>query len=136
MSSPGSIHPGSIGKFVVLTILSLLVMFALAMILSGAKPLSPRSSENVLPEQDLSDFQQELVIQAKKIYLEKKQVGVDFSSGPCLAEDLVGEYVVDLAHNPREAIDSLPENQCLSYSQGAINHFIELDLEGNLIRIK
>ena len=54
------------------------------------------------------------------------------SSGPCLSNGT--EWVVDVVHNPRQAVDDLPANQCPSYLSGLSKHFIELDLSGNLVR--
>ncbi len=74
------------------------------------------------------------VNQAKHTYRQEKEKGRDFSSGPCLSDALLPDWVVDLAHNPRIAMDDLPENQCPGFFEGRAHHFVELDLEGNLIR--
>lgn len=72
--------------------------------------------------------------QAKHIYRQEKEKGRDFSSGPCLSDALLPDWVVDLAHNPRISIDNLPQNQCPGYFEKRAHHFVELDLDGNLIR--
>ncbi len=74
--------------------------------------------------------------QAQQIYIAKKQTGEDLSSGPCLTNALMKDWVLDLVHSPRKPVDDLPENQCSAYVQGQAHHFVELDLEGNLIRFK
>jgi hypothetical protein len=74
--------------------------------------------------------------QAKQIYLTKKQTGEDLSNGPCLTNALMPGWVLDLVHDPREPVDDLSENQCSAYLQGQAMHFIELDLEGNLVRFR
>ncbi|MBI2599503.1 hypothetical protein HYW43_01115 [Candidatus Daviesbacteria bacterium] len=74
------------------------------------------------------------VNQAKFLYSQEKERGRDFSQGPCLSEALMPNWVADIAHNPRQSIDDLPQNQCLSYREGRVQHFVELDSEGNLIR--
>jgi hypothetical protein len=61
---------------------------------------------------------------------------MDFSCGPCLSDALMPDWVLDVAHNPRQAMDDLPSNQCPSFREGRAKHFVELDLEGNLIRAK
>lgn len=71
---------------------------------------------------------------ARQVYQAKKAEGVDFSSGPCLTDALLEGWVVDVAHNPRQDIDDLPENQCANFRNGTAKHFVELDTEGNLIR--
>jgi len=62
--------------------------------------------------------------------------GVDMSQGPCLTNDLMPGWVVDVVHSPREDIDDLPENQCQAYLEGRAEHFVELDLSGNLVRVR
>lgn len=74
------------------------------------------------------------VNQAKYFYNQKKLRGEDFSSGPCLTESLMPDWVVDIVHSPRQPIDDLPENQCQSFRQGRAKHFVELDINGNLVR--
>jgi len=74
------------------------------------------------------------VNQAKYFYNIKKESGADLSLGPCLSDALMPNWVVDLVHEPRIPIDDLPENQCTSSREGRSLHFVELDLEGNLIR--
>lgn len=74
------------------------------------------------------------VNQAKYLYSQRKKLGEDFSKGPCLSEALMPDWVVDIAHNPRSPVDDLPENQCEAFREGRAKHFVELDLEGNLIR--
>ena len=71
------------------------------------------------------------VNQAKLIYKSEKERGRDFSSGPCLSNALMPEWVVDIAHSPRLPIDDLPENQCPAYREGKAKHFVELDPDGN-----
>jgi hypothetical protein len=46
-----------------------------------------------------------------------------------------GAYAVDIVHVPRNTEDNLPENQCEDYREGKVTHFIELDKEGNVVRI-
>ncbi len=74
------------------------------------------------------------VNQAKHLYDQQKQLGQDFSSGPCLSNALLPDWVLDIVHNPRQPIDDLPQNQCSAYLQGRVTHFVELDTEGNLVR--
>ena len=62
-----------------------------------------------------------------------------YSSGRwqfCLSNFLISGWVLDIAHNPREAIDDLPQNQCSAYLSGQAKHFVELDLNGDLIRFR
>lgn len=82
------------------------------------------------PEADVA------INQAKHFYSLANQASVDLSSGPCLSNALMPGWVADIAHNPREVIDDNPINQCSAYINGTAEHFVELDLEGNLIRVK
>lgn len=94
------------------------------MINSGSTPPVPKSEEETA------------INQAKYLYDQRKKAGEDFSSGPCLSNALLPGWVLDLVHSPREKIDDSPENQCPAYLEGGAVHFVELDLEGNLIRAK
>lgn len=76
------------------------------------------------------------VSQATHVYNLAKERGVDFSDGPCLSNSLAPGWVLDIAHSPRTTEDDLADNQCGTYLQGQSNHFVELDPEGNLIRVK
>jgi len=71
---------------------------------------------------------------AMNLYREKKAQGMDMSNGPCLAEEIIPDWCVDIAHSPRQPVDNQPENQCQSFRSGRVHHFVELDPDGNLIR--
>jgi hypothetical protein len=73
---------------------------------------------------------------AKAAFADAKKAGVDLSDGPCIAERLPGlsDWVADVAHDPRQAVDDNPANQCRRSRQGDAGHFVELDPAGNLIR--
>lgn len=77
--------------------------------------------------------QQELILNAMRLYYEKKNEGMNFSS-QCLG--VVDGYAVDIVHVPRTNEDDLEENQCEEYRNGEVKHFIELDSEGEVVRIK
>lgn len=74
------------------------------------------------------------VNQARLLYKQQKETGRDLSNGPCLSDALLPNWVLDIAHNPRQPIDDLPQNQCSGFREGRAQHFVELDSEGNLIR--
>ena len=69
---------------------------------------------------------------ALQLYKEEKNKGVDISS-QCLG--VWGDYAVDIVHVPRSSEDNLIENQCQDYRNGKVHHFIELDKNGNIVRI-
>jgi hypothetical protein len=76
------------------------------------------------------------VATAMDAYDAAKDKGLDFASGPCIAEQLPGldDWVADIAHDPREDVDDQAENQCQRYRDGEASHFVELTPEGELIR--
>lgn len=41
-----------------------------------------------------------------------------------------------IAHRPRQPVDNEPQNQCRSFRDGRVHHFVGLDPEGNLIQAK
>lgn len=69
-------------------------------------------------------------------FLYAGQAKRDLSNGPCLSESLPGlsDWAVDIAHDPRQAVDDQPANQCQSYRDGETHHFVELTPDGQLIR--
>jgi len=74
------------------------------------------------------------VMRAKEVYQLAVNSGEDLSNGPCLDNSLINDWVLDIAHNPRTAVDDNPKNQCPAYLNGTAHHFVELDPQGNLIR--
>jgi len=76
----------------------------------------------------------EAVRRARGLYEQRNAEGMDFTNGPCLSEEIIPDWCVDIAHSPRQAVDNSPENQCLSYREGKVHHFVELDPEGAVIR--
>jgi hypothetical protein len=81
---------------------------------------------------DYVEKQQEILRQAFSLYEDKKYELINLSS-QCLGN--VENYAVDLVHNPRISEDDLIENQCEDYNAGKVNHFIELDETGMVVRI-
>ncbi len=60
--------------------------------------------------------------------------GQDFEVGPCLSNEIAPDWVCDVAHSPRQAVDNNPANQCLAFREGKASHFVEVDGNCNLIR--
>jgi hypothetical protein len=83
--------------------------------------------------------QQILLNKTLELYAQKKiefqQQNISFSS-QCLGLVEQGNitYAIDIVHVPRNHDDTLPENQCSDYPSVA-SHFIEIDKDGNVIRI-
>lgn len=82
------------------------------------------------------NVKEEAIAKAKELFEQKKTQGLDMSAGPCLSNEIIPGWVVDVAHSPRQAIDDQPENQCSAFREGKAQHFVELDLEGNLIKVQ
>lgn len=73
---------------------------------------------------------------AKNLYAKAVQEGRDLTKGPCLGViPGFSDWVVDIAHKPRLPIDDDSANQCETYRSGKVHHFIELDPNGNLIKV-
>lgn len=79
-----------------------------------------------------------VLLAAQAAWVKAKQRGVDLSTGPCIANPLAGfrDWVVDVSHTPRTAVDDDPANQCARYASGQAHHFVELTPKGNLIRAR
>lgn len=82
------------------------------------------------------DERERAIAGAMKVYREKKTAGVDFTDGPCISQEAIPGWAVDVAHDPRQPVDDIPANQCASFREGRTRHFVELDPDGNLIRAR
>lgn len=118
--------------------LAFVVVFSLvalsSIFLSGCKEESDDSEESETFE-TWDEERQAAIDKAKEVYEEKKADGMDFSDGPCIDDDLMDNWVADIAHIPRTGADDNPENQCPSYGDDAM-HFVELDENGELIKAR
>ena len=94
-------------------------------------PQTQESSPSASPASFSSE--DEILKNALNLYIQKKQAGLDFTNGPCLGK-IADDWVLDIAHNPRQPIDDRSQNQCPEFLDGSSHHFIELDPSGNLIR--
>jgi len=120
---------------VVITIIFIIII-ALFLILPQKQSAQEQESQkttigpvNYIEEQRLA------VMQALELYHQEKQKGTEFSS-QCLGT--VGKnikFAVDIVNIPRNQEDNNPENQCQDFRSGEIKHFIELDKNGNIVRI-
>ena len=81
--------------------------------------------------QEESEVMKQECIQACQ---EALQEGRDLSAGPCLLNPMSNkDWVCDVAHDPRQPLDNIPDNQCSAYRQRLASHFIEVDTECNFI---
>jgi hypothetical protein len=76
------------------------------------------------------------VAEAQAAFRQVQASGRDLNIGPCISESLPGlaDWVADIAHDPRESVDDDPANQCRRYRAGDAHHFVELNVDGQLIR--
>jgi len=81
--------------------------------------------------------QQEAIRRANEIYFANNVKKVNFLSQCLGTVHLKGgiDYVVDIVHVPRIAEDDLVENQCSNFLSGSVKHFVELDKNGEFVRI-
>jgi hypothetical protein len=86
--------------------------------------------------EELRSEKEKAIKAASELYRNKNMEGMDFSAGPCLAEEIMDGWSVDIVHNPRKNEDEKPENQCQYYRKGKTKHFIELSVNGDLVRAK
>lgn len=83
---------------------------------------------------DVSVAQSELTALAQDVFEQAKTQGVNFANGPCLG-NITPDWVVDVVHAPRQAVDDKPENQCAAYRSGTAHHFIEISETGKILTI-
>jgi len=87
---------------------------------------APANTPNYVTEQ------QDAIACAGNLYQQKKAEEMQFNS-QCLGK--CGNYAVDIVHVPRNEEDNLQENQCVDYQLGIVTKFIELDKNGEIVRI-
>lgn len=110
----------------VLTILLLAFFF-----IYGCKEEVPYGGGEVRERTD-AERATELCIAECKTRLD---AGEDFSKGPCLSNSIIEDWVCDVAHKPRQAVDNEPENQCSAFRAREAYHFVELDTNCDVIKI-
>lgn len=110
----------------------LLIIAFSVIVLSATLTLLFNPSKNTTSKGEIDTA----INQARYLYELEKSRGRDFSKGPCLSNALLPGWVADVAHSPRENLDDLIENQCAAFVEGTAAHFVELDIDGNLIRAR
>jgi len=76
--------------------------------------------------------QQDAISCGLNLYNQEKNKGTEFNS-QCLGT--CGDFVIDIVNVPRNEEDNKVENQCSDYREGKVSHFIELDKNGNIVRV-
>ncbi|MEM4318402.1 MAG: hypothetical protein QW244_01090 [Candidatus Pacearchaeota archaeon] len=99
------------------------IAIAILLLLAGCKKETKSESIDSLVEQCLQACQQALTN------------NISLEHGPCLLDPIpLSDYVCDIAHWPRQAIDNSRENQCNAWYNKTATHFIELTPECKFIR--
>ncbi|MFY9484268.1 MAG: hypothetical protein WAP74_01440 [Patescibacteria group bacterium] len=116
----------------------MIVGFVLIAVILGAVVLANRSKQRTEASgsQVVAEFESEqatAITAAKSAYAKAKSEGKDLESGPCLGL-VIPNWVADVTHNPRAQIDNLKENQCKQFIEGTVEHFVEIDPQGKVIR--
>jgi len=60
---------------------------------------------------------------------------LNLSTSPCLSNQIINNWVCDVANQPRIDVDNLPENQCESFRNKTAKHFVELNTNCNLVKL-
>ncbi len=96
---------------------------------AGCVSQKPTETTTNLPVQQLSDI---CIEACKKALIADPPV----ERGPCLLNPIPEDriWVCDMAHDPREPIDDLPENQCSAFRAGRSTHFIDVTPDCKLIK--
>lgn len=61
--------------------------------------------------------------------------GIEAEDSPCLSNEIIPDWVCDIAHSPRQSVDDNLANQCSAFREGLAHHFVEVDGNCNLIKI-
>lgn len=77
-------------------------------------------------------LQQDAITCGKELYNKEKGSGKELNS-QCLGK--CSDYSIDIVHFPRSPEDDLALNQCSDYRKGVTHNFIEIDENGNIVRI-
>lgn len=77
----------------------------------------------------------DILILARWRYIQILREGRDLTSGPCLGK-LKDDWVLDVAHIPREPEDNLLVNQCADFVSGKAHHFVEMTPKGEIVTLK
>ncbi len=76
-----------------------------------------------------------ILAKARLRYNQAVSKKTDLSSGACLGK-IADDWVLDIAHLPREPIDNLAQNQCNDFRNGTVHHFVEMSPRGEIITVQ
>jgi len=121
-----------------------LLSIAVGLLLAGcASPIKPLTSASQTIEQTVNAEQQkqadktQALVKCQQLCQDTlSSDGVDFEVGPCLSNEIAPDWVCDVVHEPRQAVDNLTANQCEAFRQGRANHFVEVDGNCNVVQAR
>lgn len=111
--------------------LVLIIVIAVALVVANRSRQRTEAVSN--PVARFEGERQQAIEAARQAHGKAKAAGQDLEPGPCLGV-VVPNWVADVAHEPRQPVDNLKENQCEQFINREAQHFVELDPQGNLIR--
>ena len=76
------------------------------------------------------------VLTAEELCINACNEAESLGNGPCLLNPIAEypDWVCDVAHSPRQAIDNQEENQCSAFREGKATHFVEVNTKCELIK--
>lgn len=77
----------------------------------------------------------DILAKARLRFIQAVNSHTNLSNGPCLGK-IDTDWVLDIAHIPRESVDDLPQNQCTEYRSGKVHHFVEMSPKGEIIVVR
>ncbi|MBN2458537.1 hypothetical protein JXB31_05390 [Candidatus Woesearchaeota archaeon] len=113
-----------------------IITICLAMVcLPGCSDSDETDSGSVAKNTGLLSDSEEASSRCRQLCMEKKAAGTVLDNGPCLSDEIITDWVCDVAHSPRIKLDDHMENQCPGFREGSRHHFVEVDPDCNLIKI-
>lgn len=82
-------------------------------------------------KQDISSDSDEATRKCQELCKKHLQLDFDISKGPCLAEEIIPDWVCDVSLSSVDDEDEM----CQNLRNKKANHFIEVDTECNLLKI-
>lgn len=122
--------------FIFIIIVALLMLTIIFLVLRGNEDNWIKDSRGVWIKHGNPSETPNAVLQQQEAIncsLEKFDNFTEEINSQCLG--VCGNYAVDIVHVPRTGEDNLIENQCEEYGSGGVNHFIELNRNGDIVRI-
>lgn len=122
-------------KKVLFTLTMTLALVTLAGCTAKKGEVSTIPTSNLAKGAQIAQIPPEALKNALNTFTKTKESGADLAKGPCLGT-IAPDWVLDIAHNPRQVEDDKKENQCQDYLEGKTHHFIEMDAGGQLIQAR